>query len=89
MQRNSLARAPEIVETAAILGNIRVADIDDRIEQRHGLGQHGGLILSALGGEFAQPRVGGERDAAADEAGAELCRGEAVGRVSRRRNPPC
>jgi hypothetical protein len=69
VQRNRLARFLEKVEATAILGDIRVADVDDGIEQRHGFRQHSGFILPALGGEFAQASVGGgvEGDVAADE----------------------
>lgn len=58
MQRDGLARAPERVQAAAVFRDVGIADIDHRVEQRHGLRQNRRHVLPAFGRQFAQPRVG-------------------------------
>jgi hypothetical protein len=45
---NSSARLNEGIQSSAILADIRPGNIDDGIQQRHGLGKHGRNVLTAL-----------------------------------------
>lgn len=61
-ERDRLPRALELFQAAAILRRVGAGNVHHGIEQSDGFRQHGGDILSAFGGELAQPRVGGGVD---------------------------